>query len=328
MLTSRRHVLTGLAGAVFASATTASKIVFAQSSRPISLVVGYPPGGLTDSLARLFAAEFSKKINRQVIVENRPGANGNIATTYVANASPNGDVMLFANGSQIVINPNIYPSLKPNPAEELTHLGLVGSTDFAVATPTATGLKSMQALIEQAKQRPGQLAYGTPGIGGYSHVLHELLKSKANINIRPIHYRGSSLLIPDLLTNQVQMAIEAPALIREHVEAGKLTALMIVGSSRSKLLPDVPTVSEAGLNELDPISSWWGLHASKKMPATVAFDYEKALQATISSPEYIAKVEANGVLLQRATQADFEKRVLSEFALFASVTKSANITAE
>lgn len=325
MKISRREMV---AGAVATAAASISAPAIAQSSKPIVLVVGYVPGGLTDLMGRLFAAEFSKVLGRQVVVENRPGANGNIATTYAAKANANGEVLLFASGSQIVLNPNVYPSLQINPAEEFTHLGLVGEGDFVLATPTPLETKSMQDFVDLAKKNAGKFHYGTSGLGGYGHVLSELVKEKVGINVLPVHYRGSALLIPELISNQVQMAVDGPTLFRENIQAGKVKALMVIGASRSKLLPDVPTASEVGIAGLDGISQWWGVHAPKGLPASLAAEYESAVVKVISNPEYEAKLAANGISLRKFTASEFAKKIVGEKELFGNVTKAAKIVAD
>lgn len=326
-MTIDRRGFLSLAAASALAGTVASPAL-AQSGKPLVLVVGYAPGGLTDLMARLFAAEFSKALNRQVVIENRPGANGNLATTYAAGSTPNGDTLLFASGSQIVLNPNVYPSLKVKPVEEMAHLGLVGQGDFLVTVPTAIGVSTMKELITLAKDKPGTLNYGTSGVGGFSHVLNELVKQKAGVNIRPVHYRGSALLLPELLANQIQVAIEGPTLVRENIAAGTLKGLMIIGAERSKLVPDVPTAAEVGLDGLDGISNWWGVHGPKGMPAETVASYQAALQTAIGSADYVAKLAANGISLVKLSQPDFIKKVGAEYELFRSVTKAANIVAE
>lgn len=327
MRINRRNFLSYSAAATLA-AVGLPQVAAAQSGKPLVLVVGYAPGGLTDLMARLFAAEFSKALNRQVVVENRPGANGNLATTYVANSNPNGDTLLFASGSQIVLNPNVYPSLQVKPVQDMVHLGLVGQGDFLVTVPTALGVSNMKELIALVKEKPGKLNYGTSGVGGFSHVLNELLKDKAGINLQAVHYRGSSLLIPELLANQIQVAIEGPTLVRENIAAGKLKGLMIIGAERSKLAPDAPTAAEVGLPGFEGISNWWGVHAPKGTPAATVAAYQTALQTAISSADYVSKLEANGIALIKVSQADFVKKVNSEYEIFRSVTKAANIVAE
>lgn len=329
MTTTRRHFskLLGVAAAAPAISLFSTR-ASAQSGKPLTLVVGYAPGGLTDLMGRLFAAEFSKAINRQVVVENRPGANGNLATTFVANAPANGDTLLFAAGGQMVLNPNIYPSLQVKPAEDLVPVGMVGQGDFIVATSTTLGVKSMKEFIELAKSKPGQLNYGTPGLGSFGHVLSELLKERAGINLKPVHYRGASLMLPELLANQVQMAVEGPTLMKENIAAGKLKGLMVFGKQRSKLVPDVPTAAEVGLQGLDGISNWFGVVGPKGLPAAALANYQAALQKVTMASDYAAKLEANGISVAYLPPAEFSKKLVTETELFKQVAKSANITAE
>ncbi|WP_051320571.1 tripartite tricarboxylate transporter substrate binding protein [Cupriavidus sp. amp6] len=329
MSTGRRSLLKFASVAVVAPCLTMGwGTAWAQSSKPITLVVGYAPGGLSDLMGRLFAAEFSKTVGRQVVVENRPGANGNIATTAVANGSKDGDILLFASGAQMVLNPNVYPSLQVKPMVDLTPVGMVGQGDFIVATNTSLGVKSMTEFIELAKSKPGQMNYGTPGLGSFGHVLSELIKERTRINVKAVHYRGAALMLPELMANQVQFVVEGPTLLKENIAAGKLRGLMVLGSQRSKLVPDVPTSSELGLKGLEGISNWFGVMAPKGLAAPTLASYRAALQKVTASPEFAAKLEANGMSSAATTPEEFSKKIANETQLFKQVAKTANIVAE
>lgn len=331
MNVTRRNFSKVIGGAVAVAAAGLAALplpALAQSGKPITLVVGYAPGGLTDLMGRLFAAEFSKALNRQVVVENRPGANGNLATTYVAQAQPNGDTLLFTAGGQMVLNPSIYPSLTVKPTVDLTPIGMVGEGDFIIATNAQLGVKNMKEFIELAKSKPGQLNYGTPGLGSGAHVLSELFIERAGISVKPVHYRGASLMLPELMANQVQFVVEGPTLMKENIAAGKLKGLMVFGKQRSKLVPDVPTASEVGLQGLDGITNWFGVVAPKGLPPAVLASYQEALKKVTASPEYAAKLEANGISVAFLSSEDFGKKLASETAMYKKIATSAKISAE
>ncbi|PZU85478.1 MAG: hypothetical protein DI528_11975 [Shinella sp.] len=314
----------GAAAAILASKSNS----LAQDTGPVRLVVGVPPGGLTDTSARLFAVPFGKQIGRQVIVENRPGATGYIGVSAVTDAPKDGSVMLFSAGSQIVVNPHISRSYKQDPVDALDHLALATEGVFVVTTNAQTGVNTMQDFIALAKADPGKLNFGTVGIGSFSHLLAELLQKKANIVMNPVHYRGTAPLLPELISNQVQLAIEGPGSLQTGIAAGDFKPLMVLSPKRYAGLPDVPTSSEAGIEGMDQISNWFGVHVPKGLPPELLARYKAAAQEAIHSPEFKQKIEAIGNTVPDLSADAFADRIRAESALFKAIATENKITVD
>ena len=302
--------------------------VFAQNGGPVRLIVGVPPGGLTDTSARLFAVPFGKRIGRQVVVENRPGATGYIGVSTVIDAPPDGSVMLFSAGSQIVVNPHISRSYKQDPLDVLDHLALATEGVFVVTTNAQTGVSTMRDFIALAKSQPGKLNFGTTGIGSFSHLLAELMKKKAGIEMNPVHYRGTGPLLPELIANQVQLAIEGPGSLQSGIASGDFKPLMILSPTRYAGLPDVPTSKETGIEGMDKISNWFGVHVPKGLPPELLASYKAAAQEAIHSPEFKQKVEAIGNSVPDLSPEAFADRIRAESVLFKAIAAENNITVD
>ena len=325
----RRFLLAG--GTLAASGLAAPGLLNAQSGawpqKPIKLVVGFAPGGITDGLPRLYAPVLSERLGVPVIIENKTGVAGTIATTFVCQAPPDGYTLLASGVGQIVVLPHTS-KMTVNPVTDLIHISMVGDGDQILNINAEVPAKNLAEFIALAKAKPGVLNYGDAGAGGNQHLYLEYFKMLAGIDVQGVHYKGGGPLMPDLLSNRVQLALNAPSVVEPYIAQGKLRPLMIVGKKRNPKMPDVPTAAEAGFKPMEACSNWLGLHAPKGTPDAVVKRIHAALVETMASDTVKAGLGPLGVYPIVDTPASFSARIARDFELFGKVVKDANIRAD
>jgi tripartite-type tricarboxylate transporter receptor subunit TctC len=306
MMNQRRALLASVVAATLATIATPA-LAQTYPSKPIRLVVPFPPGGLIDTMARLVAPSLSKELGQQLVVENKPGAGGGIGAADVARAAPDGHTLLMAS-PPLTIAPAIYKSLPYNPADILP-IALFGQLPNVLLVNPESGINSVKDLVERARAAPGKLNYGSNGNGTTIHLSSELLKSQARIHVVHIPYRGTAMANLALMSKEVDMMFDnlPPAL--PHVRAGKMRALAVTTATRNPALPDVPTMVEAGYPDFQ-VSSWFGLAAPKGTPPEVMARLQAALQKVVAQPdvsEAIARTGATPRFMDAAETAAFMK---------------------
>jgi tripartite-type tricarboxylate transporter receptor subunit TctC len=326
----RRFMLASGAGAAaallpFAPARAQPKD--AWPSRPIKLIVGFAPGGITDGLPRLYAPVLAEKLGTSVVVENKVGAAGSIATTFVASAPPDGYTLLASGIGQIVVLPHTS-NMTVNPLTDLVHISMVGDGDQILNINADVPAKNIKEFIALCKAKPGTLNYGDAGAGGNQNLYLEYFKLLAGIDLVGVHYKGGGPLMPDLLMNRVQISLNAPSVTEQYIAQGKLRALMIVGKKRRPSMPDVPTCAEAGFPQMEACSNWLGLHAPKGTPNEIVQKIYTALAETMRSETVVKGLAALNVYPIVDTPAQFSARIARDNELFAKVAKTANVRAE
>lgn len=262
------------------------KFGHAQSypSKPIRLVVGFAPGGLTDILARMIAPVLGEQLGQPVIVDNKPGANGNISTSFVAGSDADGHTLLLSSSAQIVYSPNTYKKLPTDPITGLRHITMVGEGDFIFVVNSQVGVNTLEEFVALAKAKPGTLNYATGGLGGSLHVIQEMFRQRVGIDMVPVHYKGSAAALTELLSNQVQVFCDGLPSLDPYIKSGKLKPLFVSSSRRMEALPNVPSSVEVKLPEFAKLSNWFGLHAPKGTPDAVIAKLNTALNAAKTSP--------------------------------------------
>ncbi len=255
-----------------ASAAALSTTAWAQDtypSRPVRLIVPFPPGGPTDIMGRTAAKAMGERLGQQFVVENKAGAGGNIGTDAVAKAAPDGYTIGLSAISSLAIAPHLYSKLPFNVEKDFVPISLVGTTPCAIVINPQAPFSDLKGLVAYAKANPGKLSYATSGIGTSNHLATELLQSVAGIQLTGVPYKGSSQIVPDLLSGVVLMSMESSlATTLQHVRAGKLKAIAVTSARRSKALPDVPTVAESGYPGFE-VETWFGLIAPAGTPAAI-----------------------------------------------------------
>ena len=260
---------------------------FAQPypSKPVRIVVPYPPGGGVDGMARPLADQLSKRWGQPVLVENRAGAATIIGAELVAKAAPDGYTLLLTSESTITSNPHMYAKLPYDPVRDLSPVTqLIGLPQMVVAHPSVTA-NSLKELVALAKSQPGKLNYGSYGSGSQPHLLYEGLKSQAGVTLTHVPYKGIAPALQAVLAGEVQLTTAGASVARGHIEAGKLKPLAIARKERQALMPTVPTLREAGYPDIDP-QSWFGLFATGGSPRDAIDKVYQDVAAIFSEPEF------------------------------------------
>lgn len=297
-------------------------------ARPITLIVPFPPGGPTDVLGRSVARILSDRLKQTVLVENRPGAGGNIGTEQVARAAPDGYTLGVGVISSLAIAPQLLPKLPYHPRTSFTPLGLIGIAKGAIVAHPSAPFYDLGGLIAHAKAHPRQLAFGSSGIGTSNHLAAEYLQSQAGIELVHIPYKGTSQVAQDLLGGQLLLSFETSLLTTAPaVRSGKLKAIAITAGKRSALLPDVPTVAEQGFPGFD-VPSWFGLVAPAGLPRDVVALLNRALVDGLKQPEVAERFTQIGAEATPGTPEQFAQTIADENIRWGKVIRDARITLE
>jgi len=292
-------------------------------ARPVRIVVPSPPAGGTDIIARVLAQHFSKSLNQQFFVENRPGAGNMIGIESVARAAPDGYTLLFT-ASTLALNSVLYRKVSYDPVRDFAPITLAATTANVLIVNPALPVKSLSDLIALARQQPGHLTYGTPGIGTSPHMSMELFKSMAGIDLRHIPYRGTAPAVTDVITGQIAATFANALTARPQVDAGKVRALAVSGPKRIEVLPDVPPVAEAGVPGYEAVQ-WYGLLAPAGTPADiVARLHAEAVQA-LKSADMKEKLATDGAEPVGTSSAEFAAFIKSELDKWGSAARAAGI---
>jgi tripartite-type tricarboxylate transporter receptor subunit TctC len=286
----RRQLLIALGAGVAASpfAVLGQK---SWPSQPIRLVVPFPPGGLLDTMARVLAPRITEELNQPVIVDNKPGAGGNIGAAEVARAKPDGYTLLMASPA-LTISPALYTKLAYKP-EQLAPVGLIGRVPNVLLVSPKSGIKTVAELIAKAKSAPGKLNYGSNGNGTSLHLCAELFKGATNTSITHVPYRGSAQALTALLAGEVDMMFENLPNVVGQINAGTVTALAVTTRRRSKILPSVPTLKESNLPDFD-VSAWYGLVAPTGLPLPILARLEKVVDKLSRDVDMVRNMESRG----------------------------------
>jgi len=325
----RRRFLVGSAAAATALVAPLPRALAqgAWPAKPIKLVVGFAPGGITDGLPRLYAPVLAEKLGQSVVIENKVGAAGNIATTFVAQAPADGYTLLASGVGQIVVLPHTS-TMSVNPVTDLAHITMVGDGDQILNINAEVPAKNLAEFIVLAKAKPGVLNYGDAGAGGNQNLYLEYFKMLAGVDIVGVHYKGGGPLMPDLLQNRVQLSLNAPSVVEPYIAQGKLRPLMIVGKKRSPKMPDVPTCAEAGFPQMEACSNWLGLHAPRGTPNDIVQRIYNAMVETMRSETVVKGLATLNVYPIMDTPAAFSARIAKDYELFGKVAKAAHVRAE
>ena len=293
-------------------------------SRPIRLIVPYAPGGGTDVVARAVADRASRLLGATIVVDNRPGGAGNLATQIAAEAAPDGYTLLVGNIGPIAVNPSLFRNLRPDPAEALAPVTLLAAAPMVILVQRDLPVANLQELIALAKARPGQLNYGSAGNGSANHLAGAYLALKAGIDIQHVPYRGAGPALNDLVAGTLQvMPATLPSSIG-MVKDGLVRALAVTSARRVAALPDLPTVAEAGVPGYE-MSGWYGVMAPARTPRAVILKLQQALAAALQSPEVRPRIEAEGAEPSGMSPEAFGDFAAAERQKWAEVVRAADI---
>jgi len=327
--TTRRRILAA-ALALLPAAVLLPSGAIAQApypSKPIHMAVPFPPGGVSDAAARLVAEALSKRLDQQVIVENRPGATGNVAGDYVAKSEPDGYTMMLAYNGILTINPFVFDKMPFDVTKDFTPIGKIGDYPFLMTVNPGVEAKNLTELIALSKKSGKGLDYGTSGNGSNEHLIATLIVQKTGANLVHVPYKGGGPAMADAMAGHIPIGMASVAGGAALVKAGKLRPIVVSSAERWPSMPDVPTVVESGVPDV-VVMSWIGLVGPARMPKAVVDKLNAALNASLNTPEMKEKMFALGVRVTPGPPEAFAAEIKKDYDRFGPLIKSAGIKVE
>jgi tripartite-type tricarboxylate transporter receptor subunit TctC len=294
--------------------------------RPVSMVVGFAPGGGTDTASRIIAKKLAENIGQSVSVENKPGAGGNIATDLVAKAVPDGSTILLGSVGSLTVAPHLVAKLPYDPLKDLAPITMAVAFPNVLVVSPSLGANTLADFVRLARAKPGTINFGSSGIGGAGHLAGELFAMVAKINIVHVPYKGGGPAVADLLGGQIPAVFATPASAGAHVKAGKIRALAVTGAARSPYMPDVPTIAESGYPGYEA-TNWYAYVAPAKTPPDVLARWNQELVKVLSDPAVREQLLGHGMEPMPGTADALAKYMQREYATWGRVVKEAKITA-
>lgn len=322
---ARLLVMPALCLAWLSGAAGAAQVQY--PTKPIRLIVPFPPGGTTDVVARVIAQKLTENWSQQVVVDNRPGAGGIIGTELAAKAPADGYTLLLGSITTHAVNPSLYKKLPFDPLRDFAPVSLAVSTPQVLVVHPSVAAKSVKELIALAKAKPGQLNYASAGTGTSPHLTFELFKSMAGVDLVHVPYKGTGPAITDLIGGQVQTMITGVVALYPHIKAGKLRALGATSAKRVAALPDVPTIAESGVPGFD-VASWFGVFAPAGTPKPIVARLNAEIVKILAVPELRRKLAGQGADPATNTPEQFAAYVKSELARWSKVVKDTGARAD
>jgi tripartite-type tricarboxylate transporter receptor subunit TctC len=296
-------------------------------SKLIRIIVPFPPVGPNDLLARSIAQKMTEAFGVQTIVDNRPGANGVIGVEAVAKSPPNGYTLLIGSTGSLTIKPSLFPNLPFDPVRDFVPVSPIGSGIFVMVVHPSLGVKSVKEFVELAKSRPGELTFGSPGNGTCGHLSGEIMKMMAKLDMVHVPYKGGAPALNDLLGGQIAVLFSEISISSPHVKSGRIRALAVTSAKRSRILPDLPALSERGFPGFD-VSIWYGLLAPAGTPREVVTKLNPAIVKMVRSPDVTARMESVGVEPLTFSADEFAEFVKKDVAKWAKVVKESGARVE
>lgn len=318
--TLSRRTFAACAAALLAAPVLAQTAAY--PNQPIRIVVPYPAGGATDTLARMIGSKLQESWGQTVIVENKPGASGMLGNDFVAKAPPDGHTVLLAI-TAIVQLPAMKAKMPYDVLKDLQPLAQVASTNSILAVPPATPAATLKEFVALVKSQPGKFNFGSYGVGTSSHIQGSLLNMQAGLDLAHVPYKGAAPLLQDLRGAQVSSAFIDMATAQPHLAAFKVLAA--TGSQRNKILPNVPTFAELGFHSFEPVG-WFGLFMPAGVPTPVAQKFAAEAQRILRLPDVTARIETLGMTPSTLTTEEFDRIVRSDAQVYAKIIKDANIS--
>ena len=304
-----------------------SSVAAAQSDKPVRFVVGFTPGGPSDILARALAAKLADSLGQPVVVENRPGAGGNIAAEVVAKSAPDGATWLLGNNSILATNAALYSRLGYDPVKDFAPVVLVGIQPNMLVVHPAVPAHSVAELIAYARQHPGKLNYASTGAGVASHLSAELFKAMAGVDMVHIPYKGAQPALTDVIAGQCQIMFATSASAIPYVKAGRLRALAVTTAQRSPSLPDLPTVAEAGVPGFESIT-WHGVVVPSATPAAIIERLNRDINAALRERDLRDRLQGLGVEVAGGSPQEFAAYIAREIPKWTKVVKDSGARVE
>lgn len=321
---NRRRALLALGAS--ASIGSLSLTAKASTTGPVRLVVPFTPGTGIDLIGRVIGPKLAERFQRPFIVDNKPGASGNIGTLEVVRSAPDGNTLLVTVNT-LVMNTELYPKVGYSPARDLTAISQTSVGQLVLVTGAQSKMADLKELISYSQQNPGVLNYGSPGAGTPHHLAMELLKSRAGISLTHVSYRGTAPALTDLLGGQIDLMFLPIHVALQHIKAGKLKALAISSDAASPLLPHVPPLKTLNLGDLN-VDMWYGLLGPKGLPQEFVRSINDALKTILMQPDVTKAFETQGMTPRHSTPQAFQALIEADAKRWGALIKSQRITAE
>jgi tripartite-type tricarboxylate transporter receptor subunit TctC len=320
-----------IASAAFAAAV--ATLAFGQApaaapwpSKPIKLILPFPPGGGTDILGRILAERLAANLGQPVVIENRGGAGGNVGAEAAAKSPPDGYTIVLVAPS-LAISPSLYSKLNYDPVRDLTPVALVGAVPNVLITSPSVPARNLAEFIALARSKPGGMNFGSGGSGTSNHLAGELFNLQAGVKLVHVPYKGVNLAMNDVLSGQIQLVVIGIPAAQPFIQAGRLRALAVIARERSSALPDVPTAAEAGLPNYD-VTTWYGVLAPAGTPRPIIDRLNAELVHIMHAPDLQERFAATGTQPRTSTPEEFGEYLRQETAKWAKVVREAGLKAE
>ena len=310
-------------GALFAAGAAAQD---AFPNRPITMVVGFAPGGGTDTSARIIAKAVAEHLGQPVLVENRAGAGGNIAHDYVAKSAPDGHVILIGSVGPLTVAPHMIKNLPYDPLKDLAPVTMAVTFANVLVVHDEVPVRTLAEYVKYANEKGGTLTYGSSGIGGAGHLSGELFRMVSKVNIVHVPYKGGGPAMQDLLGKQIASIFATPISAGPHIKSGRIRAIAVTSAARTEFMPDVPTIAESGYPGFEAIN-WYAYVLPSKTPTEVVNRWNRELVKVLNAPDVRKALLAQGMEPAPGTREALAAYIKREYDTWARVVKEANITA-
>ncbi|MCG5258642.1 tripartite tricarboxylate transporter substrate binding protein [Cupriavidus gilardii] len=299
----------------------------AWPSKPIRLVIPFPPGGGTDILSRLVANQLTQSAKWTVVPDNRPGAGGTIGIAEAVRATPNGYELVMGQKDNLIVAPWLYKTVKYDPTKDLVAVTHVAYTPIMIVAPANSPFKNIADVVAAAKRAPGSIKYGSPGNGTTIHLAAEIFSQAAGIKLLHVPYKGSNAAMMDAIAGNVDLMVASVPSAMAQIKAGKLRALAVTSATRSTSLPDVPTLAESGYKQVD-VSTWYGIFAPVKTPRDVVDKLAAEVNKQLATPAMIQAIHEQGAEPKVMTQKQFADLVQSDYKKWKTIVQESGATVE
>ncbi len=317
----RKVLALGLSMLMLAAAGTARAQEY--PNRPVRIVVPYAPGGVTDNSVRVLVDKLSARLGQQVVVENRPGAAGNLGTHQVSQAAPDGYTLVLGFDGNFCINPHTYKSLPFDPLKDFAPVTKLGDATIVLVAGTGVPANNLSELIKLSKDKPGYLSFGSAGTGQTSHVVGELIKIQTGLDMVHVPYKGGGPALVDVVGGQIPLVMTYIAGANQYIKQGRVKPIGVVGSKRDPSLPDVPTFGEQGANV--DATSWVGILAPAKTPRPIVERLQRDIAAVLKEDEIRQRYATLGIIPVGNTPDQFAEQIRADYARWEPVVKKAGI---